>query len=78
MGRVTKRVREGRRSSIQGVVIMTLLLIIICHCALLVISSISHMPFPYTLSLFCTICFLISGILRVYIILRPENRSKKF
>jgi len=72
-----KRLKEWRWGSIQGIIITTLSLIILCQCTLLAISSISHMPFPYELSLFCTICFLISGVLRIFIILKQENQSRK-
>ncbi len=77
MRRVSKRLKALKWSSIQGIVITTLLMVIGCQCALLGISAYSHMPFPFTLSLFCTLCFFVSGVLRILIIVRPENRSKR-
>lgn len=78
MRRVANRLKTLKWSSIQGTIITTLLLVVCCQSALLAISLISHMPFPFALSLFCTVCFLISGILRILIIVRPENKSRRF
>jgi|GEM_PF-2263298 hypothetical protein len=68
-------------ASVKGTISVTLLLIIICYGVLLIMSFVSHAPFPFMLSLFCTGCFLISGALRlVMVIYRPpklRRRSRK-
>jgi len=69
---------KGEMASVKGTISITLLLIIICYCVLLVMSYISRSPFPFALSLFCTACFMVSGALRlVMIIYRPRRRGPR-
>ena len=63
--------------SIKGTISITLLLIIVCYGVLLIMSSVSRAPFPFELSLFCTACFIVSGGLRLALIInRPRRRGK--
>jgi uncharacterized membrane protein len=68
-------------ASVKGTISLTLLLIIICYCILVIMSIISHSPFPFMLSIFCTVCFLISGALRLMMVIykpsKPRRRSRK-
>ena len=64
-------------ASIKGTISITLLLIIICYSILLVMSYISRAPFPFMLSLFCTACFLVSGALRLVLIIYRPHRGRR-
>jgi len=70
---MSKHLTAWRRSSVQKTVIATLLLVIFSNSVLLALSSIGHIPFPFALSLFCTMCFLVSGILKIFLVFRPGS-----